>query len=293
MLSHGQGVPMDKGIRTSAEPPDNPQDRRWKNRDFPQGSTCMRGPLAIVHGLSPCYTPGMRRLTERILHTLPDHSLDRPLLGYIRGDLFSIAFDAGASRSHVESFYSMLDEMNLPRPLLTVISHHHWDHSYGMHAINGLSVANEKTYELLKNDMSMPKELIFAESIATDYDYLRKEYLSAENIIITLPDITYRETMTINAGGIKAVLCHAESPHTDDSTLMYIPEERLLFTGDAASGEIRSASDLETGGKYSREKTEALICTIRRMNPLYVINSHEGMISAEEEIGYLESVLAR
>lgn len=65
----------------------------------------------------------MERLSERILYINPDHSLDRPLLAYINGERFSMAFDAGASESHVKLFYRELEKENLPLPELTVISH--------------------------------------------------------------------------------------------------------------------------------------------------------------------------
>ena len=232
----------------------------------------------------------MEKVSSRIAFTLPDPSLDRPLIGYIRGDEFSIAFDAGASGKHVELFYSELGRMKFPLPSLTVISHHHWDHSYGIAAICGLSIANEKTYCHLQEDMNTPKENLFL-SIADDYDYIRKEYLNPENIAIKLPDLTYKERMTIYMGDIKAELYHTESPHTDDSTLLYIPEEKVLFAGDAASGVIETAKDLETGGKYNREKTISLINTIKEINPLLIIDSHSGITSLEEELSYLESKL--
>ncbi len=48
---------------------------------------------------------------------------DRPNLGYIRGDKYSVAVDAGHSANHVERFYELLDAENLPLPDITVITH--------------------------------------------------------------------------------------------------------------------------------------------------------------------------
>ncbi len=39
-------------------------------------------------------------------------------------------------------------------------------------------------------------------------------------------------------GGVCAKLMTAVSPHTDDSTLIYIPEDHFLFVGDAICGEF-------------------------------------------------------
>ena len=233
----------------------------------------------------------MKRISERISFLEPDPSSDRPLLGYVRGSRLSLAFDAGASCRHVRLFYSELEGEGLPLPSLTVISHYHWDHSYGIAAINGLSIAGRGTYDHLLEDMKAPKERIYASSIADDYDFLRKEYSCPEEISIRLPDIICNGSLMIGLGDASAWIFHSESPHTDDSTLLYVPEDGVLFLGDAASGEISSASDLETGGSYDREKTMALMESIRRIGPLYVVESHAGAISVEEELDYLRSRL--
>ena len=83
------------------------------------------------------------RLTERVWYTSYEEERDRPALGYIKGDKFSVAIDAGHSDAHLNEFYDLLRKENLPLPSLTIITHWHWDHSFAMHCINGISIANE------------------------------------------------------------------------------------------------------------------------------------------------------
>ena len=52
-------------------------------------------------------------------------------------------------------------------------------------------IANEKTYEYLKKDSQTSKEELYFSSFDADYDFIRKEYGSPENIIIKLPDIIF------------------------------------------------------------------------------------------------------
>ena len=52
------------------------------------------------------------------------------MLGYIRGERYSLAVDAGNSRRHVEKFYAALDAAELRRPDFTVLTHWHWAVSY-------------------------------------------------------------------------------------------------------------------------------------------------------------------
>ena len=70
------------------------------------------------------------------------------MLGYIRGERYSLAVDAGNSRRHVEKFYAALDAAELRRPDFTVLTHWHWDHTFGLHAVDGAAIACEATNEM-------------------------------------------------------------------------------------------------------------------------------------------------
>ena len=222
----------------------------------------------------------------------PDHSLDRPLLGYIKGERLSVAVDAGSSPSHAGLFYDELRQSGLPLPGITVLTHSHWDHSFGLAAIHGISIANDITYKHLQDDMATPPDELFHSYISEDYSYLRKEYPSPDSISIALPDISFSGRLSIDAGGLSIELLHVISPHTDDSTLVFIPSEGVLFIGDASSGTILSDSDLETGGHYDAEKLDAFISELKGIGADTILHSHSEPVAAEEEISYLEGVLA-
>ncbi|HGD3882377.1 TPA: MBL fold metallo-hydrolase [Streptococcus agalactiae] len=72
------------------------------------------------------------------------------MLAYLNGDKIALAIDAGNSADHVDEFYKSLEIEDLKKPDFTVITHWHWDHTFGMHKIHGLSIAHHKTNEFLK-----------------------------------------------------------------------------------------------------------------------------------------------
>ena len=90
------------------------------------------------------------KITDRISYLPGEQRTDRPLLYYIRGDRYSVAVDAGNSRAHVELFYSALTAAGLPLPKLTVLTHWHWDHTFGLPYLHGASIATAKTQEKLR-----------------------------------------------------------------------------------------------------------------------------------------------
>ena len=180
-------------------------------------------------------TTKLNRLTERIWVYPYEEERDRPNLSYIRGDRWSLAVDAGHSSDHIHEFYHALEECGLPLPYLTVLTHWHWDHTFAMHAVHGLCLANEQTNRYLED---FRKKL---DSEGTSFFFamdetIRREYADGKPVIVTLPDLVFRGEMLLNAGNCPIRLFQAESPHTDDSTLVEVPGEKVLILGDSTGG---------------------------------------------------------
>ena len=177
----------------------------------------------------------LQRLTERIWYDPFEEARDRPNLGYIRGDRWSVAVDAGHSAAHTAEFYAALREAGLPLPSVTVLTHWHWDHTFGMHAVHGLCVANEDTQRELADFRGRiareGTEMFFAM-----HESIRREYADGQLVVVTLADVVFRDELVLEPGGCTVRLYRTPSPHTEDSTLILVPEERVLFVGDAAGG---------------------------------------------------------
>ena len=91
----------------------------------------------------------LKKLSEHIWYMPFEEERDRPNLGYIMGSNRSLAIDAGHSEAHIAEFYDLIRKEGLPLPSLTVLTHWHWDHTFAMHAVNGLTLANKRTNEHL------------------------------------------------------------------------------------------------------------------------------------------------
>ncbi len=177
----------------------------------------------------------LNRLTERIWVYPYEEERDRPNLSYIRGDRWSLAVDAGHSAEHTKEFYRALEEAGLPLPKLTVMTHWHWDHTFGMHAVHGLCLANERTNQYLEAFRKRLKAEGTEFFLEMD-ERIRREYADGKPVIVTLADLVYRGEMLLDAGNCPIRLFQAESPHTDDSTLIEVPGEKVLILGDSTGG---------------------------------------------------------
>ena len=196
----------------------------------------------------------LKKLTEHIWYMPYEEERDRPNLGYIKGNNLSLAVDAGHSDAHTKQFYELLAKENLPLPTLTVITHWHWDHSFGMHAVNGLCIANAKTNEYLKEwknkiETNGPGEFL------SIHESIRLEYADNKKVIVKPADIVFLGEMVLDLGGVTVKILQAEAPHTDDTTLVYVCEDKALFVGDS------SCHDFITGVK-DRALCEKLADTI-------------------------------
>lgn len=177
----------------------------------------------------------LRQLSPRVWISPFEDARDRPALGYLRGDKFSLAIDAGHSKAHLDEFYGALTRMGLPLPDLTVLTHWHWDHTFAMHAVHGLTLAGERTQGYLREVLDRWEERGGERYFKELDEHIALEY-GEDPIRVVTADLTFGDRMTLDLGGITASCFHLVSPHTDDATFVLLPAERILFLGDAISG---------------------------------------------------------
>ena len=208
----------------------------------------------------------LKRLTENIWMMPYEEERDRPNLCYVKGGRMSLAVDAGHSAAHVREFYALLEKENLPLPDLTVLTHWHWDHTFGMHAVHGLTLANERTNRYLaewkeKIEKNGPGEFLAI------HESIRREYPAGTEVTVRTADIVFDGELTLDLGGCTVKVVQAEAPHTDDSTLVYVENDRVLFVGDS------TCHDFFTGIKRA-DLCAKMADTIRKINPAVIMEGH-------------------
>lgn len=235
----------------------------------------------------------LRKLSNRIVYLPSEESTDRPVLGYVKGDRFALAVDAGTSSGHVQKFYRELEDAGLPLPDFTVITHWHWDHTFGMHSVSGATIAcrttNEKLGDVRKwewTDAAMKHRLRTGEDIVMCDTCIRLEYADLQAITVVKADIGFTGRLDVDLGNIRCEICEIVSPHSRDSVVVYIPEEKVVFIGDADSGDY-----YENSGEYEEGKLHALIRTLDSLDADTVISGHGEPEDKRAVIHYLNEVL--
>lgn len=232
------------------------------------------------------------KLSDRIYYMPHSEETDRPILGYIRGDKFTLMVDSGNSKKHVELVTDDILELEMPYPDFVAITHSHWDHTYGMSSLKAISIACNKTNEYLKHmlnwewtDEAMNKRLATGEDIEFCDTMIRREYPILSEIQVKTADIVFNEKLKIDLGGITCELMRLESSHSDDCVVVYIPEEKTIFIGDIISEDFHHGES-----KYYREKLESLISDFKAIDFNTALFGHMEPFSKQELLTWLNEV---
>lgn len=216
------------------------------------------------------------KLTENVYYSDHEEKTDRPSIGYVRGDKYSLMIESGNSENNVNEFNNYLQINELRYPDFVAVSHSHWDHSFGISYINAVSIACDKTNrkleemsswkwtsELLDKYVDEDKVPLFCEP------HMRLEYPDLTKIKVRTADLSFERELKIDLGNQPCVLKNVVSPHSDDCVIVYIPNEKVVFLGDSIYEEL--VGDQWIGHS---EKLSVLISELEELDFKTAIEGH-------------------
>jgi len=185
----------------------------------------------------------IKQLTKNAYYMPHDDSTDRPSLGLVCGSKYSMIIDSGNSPRHANAFLSEIESMDIPPVKYLVITHHHWDHVFGIKEMDCMRITSQETEKKIEemrllnwDDQSLDEYLKSGRFNDSTVKCIRTEIPDRDDFEIGDLDLVYEEKLTIDLGGLKCIVDLIGGSHTDDSAIVYIPKERVIFLGDCIYG---------------------------------------------------------
>ena len=233
------------------------------------------------------------KVSDRLYYLPHYKENDWCTIGLVVGDNHTLMLDAGSSKRHVDMFMQQLEENGLPKPDLCILTHNHWDHTYGLgHMKNVTSFATKGTNEQLKKmqgwgwtDEEMKKRIETGEASAFSYPHLNLEYPDKSMIKITPATVEYTDKLKLDLGGVTVILKAIENSHSYDCAVAYIQEEKCIFLGD-----IHYEDLMPVQPAYYADSHAKLITGLRKFDFDKVLSGHQMLMTNVELYAQLSDV---
>ena len=236
------------------------------------------------------------QITENTFYTPSSEKTDRPNLGYVRGKNGSVMVDSGNSPAQVQEYLHALSENSLPLPKYVFLTHHHWDHTFGLPSVDDrmISIAGSKTNAILKKQQAYIWDEEHLDKYCADNriplfckPHIMLEYPDMSAICVHTAFIEFKDELRIELGDETVVMRHLTSGHTDDCYYLLAERAKVLFLGDGNSEEVVGTEWID-----HKEPLKGLICELEELNFDYCLTGHVPLYSKQEILEDLKERLA-
>jgi glyoxylase-like metal-dependent hydrolase (beta-lactamase superfamily II) len=227
------------------------------------------------------------RITQHVYWS-PPAPPDRPSLCAVVGGRRTIWLDAGSSAAHASEFAASLADQGVGLPSHVVLTHSHWDHVFGAAELGAVVVTHELTAGYLEElaaiawtDEALDRRVAAGEVSQQHADNVKAELPSPRDVRIASADVVFEDGLRFELDGVRVHVRHVGGDHADDSTVMYVEPDGLLFLGDCLY-------EAPSGG-YTTALALPLVDAVRGFGAeLFVEGHNETALSAAE----LDEVIA-
>jgi glyoxylase-like metal-dependent hydrolase (beta-lactamase superfamily II) len=170
----------------------------------------------------------------------PDKDLLRPSVGVISIAGETILIDAGNGSLQGEEINEQLNRAKLPPVKTLIYTHHHWDHTFGSTSFKPKTViAHEACADILSRTVQKEWSVSFIEEEIRIKPHARWSHEAKLKAIkdwsafdLKVPNWTFSERLSLHFPSVTVDLIHVGGPHAQDSLIVHVPEEKVVFLGD-------------------------------------------------------------
>lgn len=221
---------------------------------------------------------GIREVADGVW-VIPDGRVPLvPNIGLIEGDDKLLVVDVGMGPENGGRVLAAATEKAAGRSIVVTTTHFHPEHSFGLQALRGHahSVYNQAQLDELHEKGQGYLEMFrtFGPAIAA----------ALEGVELVDPDETYDDgSHTVDLGGRTVQLLTWGRAHTRGDQVAFVPDARVLFTGDLVEERIFAIypyfppNDADVDGDLWLEVIERL----QELNPAVIVPGHGDVVGSE------------
>jgi len=205
------------------------------------------------------------KLTEHVW-AIPDFNVGLvPNVGIIVGSTATLVVDTGLGPRNGEAIVREMKKVSRNADVFVVTTHYHPEHSLGAGAFAGAKLVMTRVQQQEMTEVGKAIQDTFASRSA-----LNKELLNG--VPYPTPDILFDREYRLDLGGVHVRLLWRgpEAMHTRGDTMVFVEEDRVLFTGDV----VMSQRFLAAQNNASLKTWLSVLDELTALKPLHVVPSH-------------------
>ena len=197
--------------------------------------------------------------------------------GFLVGRRGVVSVDACATEARTRAYLAAIATVT-NQPVRTLINtHHHGDHTFGNYLFDGATIVAQDGVRQSLLNWGLPKSAPYW----TDVEW--------GEIELAPPFLTYRDEVTVYVDDLACHLRYVGTPaHTTNDSLLWIPDRKLLFSGDLLfNGGTPFLLQGSVGGAL------AVVERLRDLDVATIVPGHGGICGPEvidTVLGYLRFV---
>jgi glyoxylase-like metal-dependent hydrolase (beta-lactamase superfamily II) len=205
------------------------------------------------------------KLTDHVW-VIPDFNVGLvPNVGIVVGNEATLVVDTGLGPRNGEAIVREMKKVSRNADVYVATTHYHPEHSLGAGAFKGAKLVMTRMQQQDMTELGKPIQETFASRSP-----LNKELLSG--VPYPTPDILFDREHRIDLGGVHVRLLWRgpQAMHTRGDTMVWVEEDRVLFTGDV----VMSQRFLAAQPTSSLSTWIAVLDELSALKPAHVVPSH-------------------
>lgn len=221
-------------------------------------------------------THQFNQITPHVYWLSPNSTTDRPTLGVIVGTRGTLVVDAGNSPAHARHLLGEMAQHNLPAPSFVLLTHWHWDHVFGAAEFPAPLLAQLETKRMVSemarwewSDAALQARVAQGIEIEFCRANIVKELPDRSGLVLRPPELGFTDRVELDLGDITCEIIHVGGDHAADSSIVSVPQDKVVFLGDCLYMDI-----YRTPNRYTTAKLFPLIARLRGLDADVYVEGH-------------------